>query len=728
VPTHDPLLAHLNAEQRDAVLSIDGALLVVAGAGTGKTRTITHRIAHMIRCGVPPSAILAVTFTNKAAREMRGRVAALAGDGAVRVHTFHGFAASFLRAEFPVIGRSGDFTIYDEADSVALMKRVLQEMKLEQSQWKPGPLLHRIGRWKEQLITQEEAARGRTGTDAVVVDAWARYDAALLKAEACDFDDLLLQTLRILLNEDSVRMRWQRRIERVLVDEFQDTNQIQYALVRALSMGTGHLCVTGDQDQSIYSWRGADPSNFDRFLTDHPDARVVRLEENYRSSGNILGAASRLIAFNKRRIPKTLRTSAAAGEPVRIVVFQDDQEEARALAGTVEQLLREGTNAREITIAYRTNSLSLPVERALMSRGIAYEVLGGLEFFARTEVKDLLAWLRWTANPKDVVSCQRVMNVPPRGLGDGAREKLESLAAAKGQTLPELLRGSTEIEGLPERTRKAALACRALLASVDAARCQSPGVRKLAEKILELTGYDTWWRTRSEKAGSLDPFGNIGQLLSLASEFDEHTGGSLADFLSEVGLLTDLDRDAPETPRVNLMTLHTAKGLEFEHVFIIGVDYGILPHFWSELEERDDEEERRLLHVGMTRARKQLVLTAAQMRSRFGRTTTTGPSPLLDELGNSGVERYGEGLSSGGSDVRVHHEAYSPQLDEDMEDHPLAHMREGHRVFHADFGEGAVESIRGRARGLDSKVVILFDDGARRTLILRHAGLTLLDD
>lgn len=724
----DPLLAKLNAEQRDAVTSIDGPLLVVAGAGTGKTRTITHRIAHMIRCGVPPSAILAVTFTNKAAREMRNRVANLVGDGSVRVHTFHGFAATFLREEFPVIGRSGNFTIYDEADSTALMKRVLEEMKLDPAQWKPGPLLGRIGRLKEKLITREEAMRGGICTDAVMLDAWERYDAAMRKAEACDFDDLLLQTLKLLLEEDVVRARWQRRVERVLVDEYQDTNQIQYGLVRTLTAESGHLCVTGDQDQSIYSWRGADPSNFDRFLKEHPAARIVRLEENYRSSANILGAASRLIACNKRRIPKTLRTSKPPGEPVRIVVFQDDQDEARALAGSIEGMLREGVSPREITIAYRTNSLSLPIERALLGRGIAYEVLGGLEFFARAEVKDLLAWLRWTANPKDIVSCRRVMNVPARGLGDGAREKLESLAADAGRTLPEFLRGSSSLDALPERTRKSTLACRKLLADIDAALARSAGVRVFAEQLLELTGYATWWRARSEKAGSLDPFGNIGQFLSLAAEFDELKGGSLADFLAEISLLTDLDRDEPETLRVNLMTLHTAKGLEFDHVFIVGVDYGILPHFWSELEDRDDEEERRLLHVGMTRARQRLVLTAALVRSRFGRTTSTGPSPMLDELGSAGVERYGEGASMVSARDEASFTTTRDEAMDDMEDHPLALLREGSRVFHADFGEGAVEAVRGRARGLDSKVVVLFDDGARRTLILRHAGLTLLDD
>ena len=735
---HDPLLASLNPEQRTAVLALHGPVLMVAGAGSGKTRAITHRIAMLIREGVAPSAILAVTFTNKAAREMRARVEQLVGRGGVRVGTFHGFCASFLREEFPVIGRSGDFTIYDESDSVALMKKVLAEMKLDPTQNRPADLLRSIGRWKDKFLTPAEAVQASTfGSEAVAARAYVLFDAMMLKANACSFDDLMVQALRLLLDHEVVRQRWQRRITHVLVDEFQDTNPIQYALVRTLSAATGNLCVTGDQDQSIYSWRGADPSNFDNFLSDHPTARIVKLEQNYRSSANILGAASRLIAHNKRRIPKTLRTEAAPGEPVRVVVFNDDQEEAAAVADSAQRAVQEGADPNEIAVFYRTNSLSLPVERALMARGVRYRVVGGLEFFARAEVKDLIAWLRWMVNRQDTVSFERIINTPPRGLGDTAVERMEALAHERGMTLPQLAANAAALAALPERTRKSALAFCKLIGVLEASFQEGRGVRPFAEELLEQTGYSGWWATKATKAGSLDPFGNIGQFLTLAAEFDSTRGGTLADFLADISLLTDLDRTVDDGPAVNLMTLHTSKGLEFDHVFIVGVDYSILPHVWAELESRDDEEERRLLHVGMTRARERLVLCAAQLRSRFGQTVVTGPSALLDELGRDGVERFGDEAPR--RDPRPFRQRWrdadgdewagidAPVGDDDDAAHPLAQLREGSRVFHAEWGCGEVTGLRGAARGLDRKVVVLFDGNQRRTLILRHSGLTLLD-
>ncbi|MSR75834.1 MAG: hypothetical protein EXS14_10245 [Planctomycetes bacterium] len=735
--SQDAPLSHLNDEQRAAVLALHGPVLVVAGAGTGKTRTITHRIAMLIREGVAPSAILAVTFTNKAAREMRERVERLVGRGGVRVGTFHGFCASFLREEFPVIGRSGDFSIYDEGDSLALMKKVVEELKLDPAQTRPVDLRRAVGRWKDRFMTPAEAAQASTfGQHAIEARAYALYDANLVAANACDFDDLMIQALRLLLDHEVVRLRWQKRISHVLVDEFQDTNPIQYALVRTLSAPGGNLCVTGDQDQSIYSWRGADPGNFDNFLNDYPSARIVKLERNYRSSANILGAASRLIAHNKRRIAKTLRTQAPAGEAVRVVVFNDDSEEAAAVADAAQTAIREGAQPDEIAVFYRTNSLSLPVERALLARGVRYRVVGGLEFFARAEVKDLIAWLRWMSNRQDTVSFERIMNTPPRGLGDAAVERLEAIAAERGVSLPVLCADATAFGSLPERTRKAALAFCKLIHQLETELQAGRGVRAFAEELLELTAYSAWWATKASKAGSLDPFGNIGQFLTLAGEYDGTRGGRLADFLAEISLLTDLDRTVDDGPAVNLMTLHTSKGLEFDQVYIVGVDQSILPHVWAELEDRDDEEERRLLHVGMTRARQRLVLCAAQLRSRFGQTTVTGPSALLDELGRDGVERFGD--ESPRRDPRPFKQRWRDNSGDDNwasdasqcddgEDHPLAALREGSRVFHQDFGAGEVLTVRGHQMGLERKVVVLFDGNQRRTLILRHSGLTLLD-
>ncbi|NRA96857.1 MAG: UvrD-helicase domain-containing protein [Planctomycetes bacterium] len=719
-PAHDSILDPLNPAQREAATMTSGPLCVLAGAGTGKTRLITHRIAYMVREGTPGSSILAVTFTNKAAREMRDRVWRLVGRAGVWLSTFHSFCAAFLREEFPTIERSSAFSIYDDADGLALMKRVLQDMNLDPEVHRPRQVLSRIGRWKNRLVMPEQALDEETGAvDREAADAYRRYDNALTEANACDFDDLLVRALLLVRDNAEIAERWRRRVTHVLVDEFQDTNRVQYALVRALTREGHHLCVTGDQDQSIYSWRGAEPEQFDAFLEDHPEAGLVRLEQNYRSTGHILSAASSVIACNRNRIPKRLWTEAEDGEAVRVVSFRDDYEEADSIAKAVREFESEGYDRTSMAVFYRTNALSLPIERALLGDGIPYVVVGGLEFFARAEVKDLLAYLRFLANPADVVSLSRILNVPPRGIGKKTQQGVIEQARASGQQIGEFLRDADGFSAFPTRARKALTSFAKRLQELDG-HTDLP-VARFISTVLDLTTYADYWKAKATKAGSLDPYQNIGQFVTLAEEFDRVQGGSLPDFLAQVALLTDLDRTERKDEAVSLMTLHTSKGLEYDVVFLVGAEHGLLPHAMSMDTQHGLEEERRLFHVGVTRARRRLVITCAGARTRFGRAALASPSPFLDEIGLDGVEHYGDvGLRPG----RDAEDAF----DRDEEDNPLAHLRAGAPVWHPDYGAGTVVTLRGRGRGLDRKVVVNFENEGRRTLILRHSQLDVRED
>jgi len=641
---------------------------------------------------------------------MRRRVHDLVGDGDVRLSTFHSFCAAFLREEFPGISRASDFSIYDDGDALALVKRVLNDAAVDLEAHRPEKVLRQIGRWKMRGASPKEAADTSDSVIGWMADAYAAYDAELVRSNACDFDDLLMQTLRILENEEDVRDRWGRRITHVLVDEFQDTNVVQYRIVRLLTEKTGNLCVTGDQDQSIYSWRGAEPDNFDRFLEDYPDARIVRLERNYRSTRHILGAASTLISHNHLRIPKTLWTDIEDAEPVRIVGFQDDYEEARAVVSAIRDFEAEGFQRQEMAVFYRTNALSLSVERTLLQEGVPYVVVGGLEFFGRQEVKDLLAWLRFLSNPRDIVSLARILNVPPRGIGKKTREKVVERAHEQGLPVGHALRAPETFNDFPKRAREALSRFANILTNLDEHLQQD--VRSIIEKVLDQTGYADYWKERSSKSGSLDPYQNLGQLVSLAEEFDRAQTGKLSEFLAQVALLTDHDRTSQRETAVSLMTLHTSKGLEFDVVFIIGAEGKLLPHAMSSDSPAGLEEERRLFHVGMTRARRRLVISWAGMRTQFGRQSAQTPSGFIDELGDEGIEIYG-GVGPAPT---------STLEDEDYDFDPLAAARKGAPVWHPEWGSGEIVGFQGRGKGLDRKAVIAFED-SQRVLVLRHSNL-----
>jgi DNA helicase-2/ATP-dependent DNA helicase PcrA len=638
-------LDHLNPQQREAVEAVDGAVLVVAGAGSGKTRVLTHRIAHLVEdCGYAPGEILAITFTNRAAREMLARVEDLlrGRTRAMWVMTFHAACARILRREADRIGYRPGFTIYDGSDQVRLVKDVLEsELEKDPKRYPPRGIHARISDAKNQLKGPEEFAAEVSGFfDTTVAEVYARYQRRLAQAGAMDFDDLLLQAVRLLEDVPDVRQKWQSAFRQILVDEYQDTNHAQYRLVRALSEQHGNVCVVGDGDQSIYSWRGADMRNILDFERDFPDARVIRLEQNYRSTQAILDAANAVIANNRERQPKRLWSENGRGESVLVVECADEGAEARYVVGRIATALQDGAAASDLAVLYRTNAQSRVIEDALRRQEVPYQVLGGLRFYDRAEIKDAMAYLQVLANPDDAVALRRVVNSPRRGIGDTTISRLVAHAEALGISLREAMREPDEVlPGAP--ARRCVREFSELLGRLEEAAATEP-VGELLDRILDDTGYRESLRAERtiEARGKLE---NLEELVGVAREYDERErdgdeGGDLPGFLQELSLVSDVDADdRGERSLVTLMTLHTAKGLEFPTVFLIGLEDGVFPHQRA-IEEANVEEERRLCYVGMTRAEKQLTLTYCRSRTLFGQHSQNPPSQFLAELDPSAIE------------------------------------------------------------------------------------------
>ncbi len=718
----DDLFAGLNPEQRFAVETIDGPLSVVASAGSGKTRVITRRIAHLISRDVPPDAILGVTFTNKAAREMRERVARLSGYMCKTVCTFHGFCAQLLRSDFDALGRSADFTIYDDGDQRAVMKQVVEELKLDADVLDPGDLLDHLSARRNARPGFAPAWGGASTTTALegVERALARYLERLAASEAVDFDELLAQAVRLFEERPEILAKWRNRLPFVSVDEFQDTNYAQYRLVRLLTEESRNLCVTGDPDQSIYSWRGADPRNFDDFRRDYPEAQEVVLAQNYRSTNAILRAASEVMREAPSRTPKTLWSELGEGEPVRVVRFHSDREESDAIAEAVRTWAAEGFARRDQAIMFRTNALSLPVERALVARGIPYRVLGGPEFFGRTEIKDVLAYLRVLVNPRDEQAFLRILNVPPRGLGAKSEDALVALARERRMAPLDLVAGRQWPAGLRKAAIEALERFADLIGRLRALPTDRPA--SLLSAVLEETDYIPWFESRPAKGREFDPLRNLEQLRVLARDFEKEIGGTLLQFLEQTALVGERDRESPHDDPVTLLTIHAAKGLEFDSVILVGCEEELIPHVNALRDPDGLEEERRLLHVAMTRARKRLVLTLCERRTRFGRDQYGAPSRFLKEIGTEGVEFFGGGAAA---DVEFDPgRALEPEAD--PED-PLLNLNSGARVRHPTYGEGDVVRVRSRTLGLDATVVVRFEDGTERALVLRYSKLEALD-
>ena len=632
-------VTELNPQQRDAVNYIEGPLLVLAGPGSGKTRVIAQRIVRLIEAGVAPGQILAITFTNKAAGEMAARVARLLPGRSIWVSTFHKLCARLLRRDAQAVGLAPNFTIYDTTDQSQLVRAVLEEIDADSQHYKPGAILHRIGQAKHHLQSPDEfavAAQERLGNrlDQLVAQVYRGYQNRLIHANAVDFDDLLMHVCRLLTENEEIRAELDHRFRYILVDEYQDTNLPQYQIVRALSHDYPNLCATGDPDQSIYGWRGAEIGNILRFEQDFPSARVVRLEQNYRSTPEILRAADSLIAHNVRRKAKALFTEKPAGKPVEVQCFATHQDEAEGVAREIEKLAGgEQRPWSDFAIFYRVNALSRELERALTRRRIPYQVAAGVAFYERVEIKDLLAYLRLIANPADRAAFLRVVNTPPRGIGKATIAKISGWADQQGLTLLEAAERAHEFPGLKSRAI-AALKRFSEFVYEFSQSCYG-GVADLLSALLERTNYGAEWRGSSLEI-DVQRAANVDELQNAARQYDElHADDpTLIGFLEETALVADVDALNSESGLVTLMTLHAAKGLEFPVAFIVAVEDGLLPH---ERATRDGslneiEEERRLLFVGMTRAEQRLYLTRATIRTLHGKDYPSAPSRFLHEM------------------------------------------------------------------------------------------------
>ncbi|MDP6782475.1 MAG: UvrD-helicase domain-containing protein, partial [Dehalococcoidia bacterium] len=628
------ILAGLNSAQREAVETASGPLLIIAGPGSGKTRVIAHRIAYLIGVrDVHPRRIMAVTFTNKAAGGLRERLDGLlgAGVGELTLGTFHSICSRILRVDGEAIGVERNFVIYDDDDQLSVVKQGLVEVGVEPRRFSPRGVLNAISAAKSQFLSPHELPN-RSFADEVARRAYERYEALLTRSHALDFNDLLLKVVKLFQNEPDVLAKYQARYVHLLVDEFQDTNITQYQFAKLLGAKGRNICVVGDPDQSIYGWRFADIRNILSFEQDFPDARVVVLGQNYRSTQTILEVASHIIVANRQRKPKELWTENPVGNPVSLLVADTEDEEARMVAAEIERLQNDGVALRECAVMYRTNAQSRVVEEAFLRFGIPYKLVGAVRFYHRREVKDVLAYLRLLQNPQDTVSLLRVINLPPRGIGNRSQEEIAAWAQAEGVSIYEVLQKLKERVQGGEPSPLSPRVTRALLEFLDMLKglrqaAQELDVSPLLHSVLERTGYEDFIRAADDGEERWD---NIQELRSVAEDYPP--GEGLTDFLEKVGLVSDVDNLNEATEGVTLITLHQAKGLEYDVVFIVGAEDGVLPHFRSFPDPDQMEEERRLCYVGVTRARHHLYLLRACHRSLAGMSLSNPPSRFLDDV------------------------------------------------------------------------------------------------
>jgi len=709
VQSPETYLADLNPAQRDAVLTTEGPLLVVAGAGSGKTRVLTHRVAHLINaCGVKPQEILAITFTNKAAGEMRERLEDMLGGvaRAIWILTFHSACGRILRREAPRLGYRTNFTIYDQADQIRLTKACLEELERDPKRFVPRGIHGQISTAKNNLVGPEEyRTRVASFYDQTVADVYELYQRRLFASNAVDFDDMLFLTVQVLENFPEAREKWSNAFRYVLVDEYQDTNHAQYRLLQLLAEKHKNLFAVGDPDQSIYAFRGADIRNIMEFEHDFAGTRVIPLEQNYRSTNTILRGANSVIANNRERKPKELWSELGEGEPIRVLEVEDEHAEARFVAVEIARLVEEGFSGSEIAVFYRTNAQSRVLEDVLVRQAIAYQVIGGPKFYERAEIKDVIAYLQVIDNPYDAVSLLRIANRPRRGIGDASLARLQTYADAHGITLWEATEFAEEA-GVGAAPLRAVQGLRTLMQSLMAGALELT-VPELVQRVLERSGYlDALEAERTIEAQGRKE--NLQELVGVAQEYQAAAEEpSLSNFLQEISLFADQDAMRGEQSLVTLMTLHNAKGLEFRAVFMIGMEEGIFPHSRS-VEEGMLEEERRLAYVGMTRAQERLTLTHASARSLWGARNYNLPSSFLDELPEEGVERERLRPSSwSGYGART----VAPRTD-------VPDLSTGDSVRHGTLGEGVVTAID--AGGV---VTVQFADGIERRLMLEYAPL-----
>ncbi|MEU0085551.1 DNA helicase PcrA [Streptomyces sp. NPDC006274] len=763
-PVVDPaaLLDGLNEQQRAAVVHTGSPLLIVAGAGSGKTRVLTHRIAHLLGTRhVHPGQILAITFTNKAAGEMKERVEQLVGPraNAMWVMTFHSACVRILRRESKKLGFTSSFSIYDAADSKRLMSLVCRDLDLDPKKFPPKSFSAKISNLKNELIDEETFAdQAQDGFEKTLAEAYRMYQARLREANALDFDDIIMTTVHLLQAFPDVAEHYRRRFRHVLVDEYQDTNHAQYTLVREL-VGTGYedldpaeLCVVGDADQSIYAFRGATIRNILQFEEDYPDATTILLEQNYRSTQTILSAANAVIERNESRRPKNLWTNAGEGAQITGYVADTEHDEAQFVADEIDRLTDQGeAQAGDVAVFYRTNAQSRVFEEIFIRVGLPYKVVGGVRFYERKEVRDVLAYLRVLANPEDNVPLRRILNVPKRGIGERAEAMVDALALREKITFPQALKRVDEAYGMAARSANAVKRFNVLMEELRTIVDSGAGPAVVLEAVLERTGY------LAELQASTDPqdetrVENLQELAAVALEFEQERGegegaGTLAEFLEKVALVADSDQipDAPaesaadaagseDTGVITLMTLHTAKGLEFPVVFLTGMEDGVFPHMRALGQTKELEEERRLAYVGITRARERLYLTRSSMRSAWGQPSYNPPSRFLEEIPVQHLtwKRTGpmaapagptSGIASSLSSSRSRGGA-SGFATRRTSDKPVISLVVGDRVTHDQFGLGTVVEVKGA--GSEAQATIDFGDEKPKRLLLRYAPVEKL--
>ena len=765
-------LDELNPMQRKAAEQLTGPVLILAGAGSGKTRTLTYRVANLMAHGVPAWHILALTFTNKAAREMRERIEHLVGASAedAWIGTFHSICCRILRRDIEKLGYVRGFTIYDEDDQQRVIKNLLKELDIDEKYLPVRTVSEAISDAKNRLLTPDEWLQSGHGDyrSQKIHDLMTRYEQRLKTANALDFDDLLMKTIQLFLDHPPVLQYYQQRFEYVHVDEYQDTNYAQYQLVRLLTQESRNLCVVGDDDQSIYGWRGADIRNILDFEKDFPDAVTIKLEQNYRSTANILNAANQIIAHNEGRKEKELWTESADGEKVVVCSAADEREEASWIASQIRTLERQGTPWGHIAVLYRIHALSRVLEETMMRAGIAYRVYGGTRFYDRREVRDVLAYLRVLENPADEVSLLRIINVPKRSIGDSTVEMLQQYAQESGVSLYAAV--AVPPESLGSRARKSVQSFASLMATLLMAKETLP-LSELVQKVIDDCGLITQYEKDGPDDENQTRVENIREFLSAATEFEQNSEDkTLAAFLENVALVTDLDNQENAPDYVTMMTLHSAKGLEYDAVFMAGMEEGVFPSARAVMEENRLEEERRLCYVGVTRARKRLYLSLARRRFLFNNMQFNPPSCFLQEIPKRLIreERMGPGQpagaypmqtqggwgSYGGSGFRTRGEVIErPQIQPQRrtpaprptfrspEEIPgvqrgfvpsqarsisVQLFKEGDRVMHRKFGKGTVTSVSGS--GDNARISILFPVFGEKTFALAIAPIIKLEE
>jgi DNA helicase-2/ATP-dependent DNA helicase PcrA len=715
------ILAELNPAQREAVEAIDGPVLILAGPGSGKTRVIAHRVAYLIKtCRISPHRIMAVTFTNKAAREMEERLHRLIGSlvGDLTIGTFHAICARILRRDGKEIGIDPKFVIYDEEDQLSLIKQAIEEIGLDPKQYNPRAIASAITAAKSRMLApQDYPKRTRSYFEEVVGRVYERYQQLLEENSALDFDDLLLKTVQLFRSSEKTLKKYQSRYLHILVDEFQDTNLVQYELIRQLGGERRNICVVGDPDQSIYSWRSADLRNILSFEKDFPEAKLVLLEQNYRSTKKILETASHVISVNQQRKPKALWTNNEAGELVSVVETYSEQDEAQFVVSEIERLVSEKrAKLSDFAVMYRTNAQSRALEEAFMRYGTPYKLVAATRFYQRREVKDIIAYLRVIQNPHDNVSLQRIINIPARGIGQTSLNHLLSLAKSESISLYDALKLTAKEDGAHQLAPRVSKSLAAFLELIQEFRRRSKelNLRELFDLVLKKIGYKEY--IFGGENGE-ERWENVLELRTVAGDYREMKAGEgLTSFLEGVTLVSDVDGLDETKEAVTLVTLHQAKGLEFPIVFIVGMEDGILPHFKSLDEPGQLEEERRLCYVGITRAKQRVYLVYAFRRSFMGGSTVNKPSRFLQDIPQHLIApRY---LWEGEERVPAVYswsKTSTPRLD-------VSEFKAGDHVRHAQFGEGVVVSCQPVKDDIEAVVAFTSGVGIKK-LLLSFANL-----